>query len=283
MNEKIKVAIVYDFDGTLAAGNMQEYDFIPAVGKKSEEFWSESTAMAEKQDGDIILGYLYHMIKEAKNRNISLKRESFQESGSKVILFDGVKDWFTRINKYAKTRGVEVEHYINSSGIKEMIEGTPIAHEFKKIYACSFFYDVDGIAFWPSVVVNYTTKTQFLFKINKGIESVADVKKVNEYVPENNRRIPFKNMIYIGDGTTDIPCMRLTKMMGGHSIAVFDPATADNIDDIKNLITESRVDYIAPADYTASSPIDNLVKKIIDKIKLDDSLTDYKLQETNTF
>lgn len=272
-NERVKIAIVYDFDGTLAAGNIQEYDFIPAVGKKNEEFWSESTQIAEEQDGDSILGYMYHMIKEAKNRNISLKRESFRESGSKVVLFDGVKEWFSRINRYGRNRGVEVEHYINSSGIKEMIEGTSIAHEFKKIYACSFFYDVDGIAFWPSVVVNYTTKTQFLFKINKGIESVADIEKVNEYVPEQDRRIPFKHMIYVGDGLTDIPCMRLTKMMGGHSIAVYGDK---NEESVKRLIDEDRVDFIATTNYSPNSEMDTIIKAIIDKIKLDHTLTKLK-------
>ena len=154
-----------------------------------------------------------------------------RESGSKVRLFDGVKEWFGRINAYAEERGLKIEHYINSSGIKEMIEGTPIAHEFKKIYACSFFYNVDGVAFWPSVVVNYTTKTQFLFKINKGIESVSDNIEINRYIPEDKRRIPFGRMIYIGDGTTDIPCMRLVKQMGGYSIAVYNSGSQRKIDE----------------------------------------------------
>ena len=190
MENSLRIAIIYDFDGTLAPGNMQEYDFIPAVGKDNEEFWQESSAMAEQHYWDTILSYLYHMIKEAKNKNVSLRKEAFRESGSKVSLFEGVREWFPRINAYALQRGIELEHYINSSGIKEMIEGTPIAHEFKKIYACSFFYDVDGVAFWPSVVVNYTTKTQFLFKINKGIGSVADNVQLNRAVPEEKRRIP---------------------------------------------------------------------------------------------
>lgn len=275
MRDKTIVAIIYDFDGTLSPRNMQEYDFIPAVGRKSEEFWSDSSNMANEQDGDTILGYMYHMLKEATNRNISLKRESFKESGSKVELYNGVKEWFSRINKYAKKHNIEIEHYINSSGIKEMIEGTSIAHEFKKIYACSFFYNIDGIAFWPSVVVNYTTKTQFLFKINKGIESVADIEQVNNYVPENKRRIPFKQMIYIGDGLTDIPCMRLTKMMGGHSIAVYNPEMQE-LNNINKLLEEQRVDYVSAAEYTVGSKLDKIVKKIIDKIDLDNSLEELK-------
>ncbi|HIS34295.1 MAG TPA: haloacid dehalogenase-like hydrolase [Candidatus Avirikenella pullistercoris] len=276
MENSLRIAIIYDFDGTLAPGNMQEYDFIPAVGKDNEEFWQESSAMAEQQDGDTILAYLYHMIKEAKNKNVSLRKEAFRESGSKVSLFEGVREWFPRINAYALQRGIELEHYINSSGIKEMIEGTPIAHEFKKIYACSFFYDVDGVAFWPSVVVNYTTKTQFLFKINKGIESVADNVQVNRYVPEEKRRIPFKHMIYIGDGLTDIPCMRLVKQMGGYSIAVYNTSSEKKIEEIRKLIDDNRVDFVAPAHYTNHSEIDLLVKKIIDKIYIDNSLSNMK-------
>lgn len=270
------VAIIYDFDGTLAPGNMQEYDFIPAVGKRSEEFWQESSQMAESQDGDTILAYLYHMIKEANNRDVSLRREAFRESGSKVKLFNGVQEWFSRINSYAEKKGLVIEHYINSSGIKEMIEGTSIAHEFKKIYACSFFYNVDGVAFWPSVVVNYTTKTQFLFKINKGIESVSDNIEINKYIPEEKRRIPFSRMIYVGDGTTDIPCMRLVKQMGGYSIAVYNKDSQRKVDDIHKLVDDGRVDFVAPADYSPSSGIDTIVKQIIDKIAINLSLENLK-------
>lgn len=261
-----KVAIIYDFDGTLAPGNIQEYDFIPAVGKDNSEFWRESTALAIEQDGDTILAYMSKMLMGAKSSGISLKRSAFMESGSKVDLFSGVKEWFCRINSYGKEHGLEIKHYINSSGIKEMIEGSSIAHEFEKIYACSFFYDVDGIAYWPSVVVNYTTKTQFLFKINKGITSVHDDVEVNRYVPEDKRDIPFQRMIYIGDGMTDIPCMRLVKQLGGYSIAVYNPKSKKKIREIKKLISDGRVDYVAEANYDEQGQIDTLVKGIIDKI-----------------
>ncbi|MDE7134008.1 MAG: haloacid dehalogenase-like hydrolase, partial [Rikenellaceae bacterium] len=212
----------------------------------------------------------------ANNRDVSLRREAFRESGSKVRLFDGVKEWFSRINAYAAERGITIEHYINSSGIKEMIEGTPIAHEFKKIYACSFFYNVDGVAFWPSVVVNYTTKKQFLFKINKGIESVSDNIEINRYVPEEKRRIPFSRMIYIGDGTTDIPCMRLVKQMGGYSIAVYNSRSQRKVDDIRKLVDDGRVDFVAPADYRPSSGIDTVVRRIIDRISINLSLEELR-------
>ena len=226
MEFRFTIALIYDFDGTLAPGNMQEYDFIPAVGKSNKEFWTEANTLAEEQDADMVLTYMARMLQEAKSKGLSLRREAFQDSGRRVTLYKGVKEWFARINAYGAAHGIRILHYINSSGMKEIIEGTQIAHEFRKIYACSFLYDVDGIAYWPAVAVNYTNKTQFIFKINKGVESVFDSKMVNRYIPENERPVPFKHMIYVGDGTTDIPCMRLVKNFGGHSIAVYNPASA---------------------------------------------------------
>ena len=183
-----------------------------------------------------------------------------------------MREWFGRINAYGAAKGIRILHYINSSGIKEIIEGTPIASEFRKIYACSFLYDVDGIAYWPAVAVNYTNKTQFIFKINKGVESVYDGKAVNRFIPEEKRPVPFKHMIYFGDGTTDIPCMRLVKSSGGHSIAVYNPASDDERMDRKSLIRENRVNHVCAADYTEGSELDKVVKTIIDKID-----ADYKL------
>ena len=269
---KITAALIYDFDGTLAPGNMQEYDFIPAVGQSNREFWNDANSLAEEQDADMVLTYMARMIQEAKSKGLSLKREAFQESGRNIRLFPGVKEWFGRINAYAAARGVRVLHYINSSGLKEMIEGTPIASEFRKIYACSFLYDVDGIAYWPAVAVNYTNKTQFIFKINKGVESVSDCKLVNQYIEERERPVPFSRMIYVGDGTTDIPCMRLVKNSGGHSIAVYNPDQKGARKEMASLIHDNRVSHVCPADYSEGSDMDILVKTIIDKIDLDDRL-----------
>lgn len=272
MEKQIKVALIYDFDGTLSAGNMQEYDFIPTVGKANKEFWAESNEIALEQDADQILAYMYKMIHEAKNKGLSLKKEAFRNSGAKISLYDGVSEWFSRINKYAAKRGIVVEHYINSSGIKEMIEGTPIAHEFKKIYACSFLYDVDGVAYWPAVAVNYTNKTQFIFKINKGVESVYDSVEVNRFIEESDRPIPFRNMIYFGDGTTDIPCMKLVKQQGGHSIAIYDPVNG-NRTTMGELIRDNRVSYVCAADYSPGKEIDTVVKAVLDKIETDHKLS----------
>ncbi|MCD8101095.1 MAG: haloacid dehalogenase-like hydrolase [Alistipes sp.] len=272
METTVTVALIYDFDGTLSPGNMQEYDFIPTVGKSNREFWQDSNDLALEQDADPILAYMYKMLHEARSTGLSLRRDAFVASGAKISLYDGVEEWFGRINAYAAGQGVTVHHYINSSGLKEMIEGTPIAHEFRKIYACSFLYDVDGVAYWPAVAVNYTNKTQFIFKINKGVESVYDSKEVNRYIPESQRPVQFRHMIYFGDGTTDIPCMRLVKAQGGHSIAVYNPANKATRTASERLVRDNRVNFVCPADYTESSDIDRVVKTVIDKIVSDRKL-----------
>ncbi len=272
MDYRFNIALIYDFDGTLAPGNMQEYDFIPAVGKSNKEFWTEANTLAEEQDADMVLTYMARMLQEAKSKGLSLRREAFQESGRRVTLYKGVREWFERINAYGAARGIRILHYINSSGMKEIIEGTEIAHEFRKIYACSFLYDVDGIAYWPAVAVNYTNKTQFIFKINKGVESVSDTKLVNQYLEEEKRPVQFKHMIFIGDGTTDIPCMRLVKSQGGHSIAVYNPSNQGSFEAMRKLIDEGRATYVCPADYTEGGEIDKLVKTIIDKIYTDNKI-----------
>ena len=277
MSNRPTIALIYDFDGTLSPGNMQEYDFIPAVGKSNKEFWHEANSLAEEQDADGILTYMTKMIQAAKSKGLSLRREAFQESGRKIELYEGVKEWFARVNAYGAERGMKVVHYVNSSGLTEIIEGTEIAHEFRKIYACKFLYDVDGIAYWPGVAVNYTNKTQFIFKINKGVESVYDSTLVNRYIDEKDRPVPFSNMIYVGDGMTDIPCMRLVKNFGGHSIAVYNPQDKGARKDMATLIRDNRVNHVCPADYSENSEIDTVVKAIIDKI-----CTDHKLSLLET-
>ena len=272
------VALIYDFDGTLSPGNMQEYDFIPAVGKSNREFWEESNETAREQDGDPILAYMYHMLHEAKSSGKSLRYEAFVQSGARIGLYDGVREWFSRINAYGASKWLEIHHFINSSGLREMIEGTPIAHEFRKIYACSFLYDVDGVAYWPAVAVNYTNKTQFIFKINKGIESVYDSHRINEYIEEEERPVPFRRMIYFGDGTTDIPCMRLVKQQGGHSIAVYNPSSERNRQTSERLLHDQRVNYGCPADYRVDRPIDRLVHAIIDRIASDENLRKFYMK-----
>lgn len=270
MNKIHTVALIYDFDGTLSPGNMQEFGFIQAIGKEPEGFWKKSALLSESQDASEILCYMKLMLDEAKASNIKIRREDFRKFGAKIPLYDGVTEWFRLINRYGEQKGVNIVHYINSSGLTEMIEGTSIYHEFEKVFACSFLYE-DGVATWPAVAIDYTGKTQFLFKINKGVHSIRDHKLVNEYVPEKNRPVPFANMIYFGDGATDIPCMRLVKQFGGHSIAVYNPKT-DSRQKAEKLIQEQRVNFACPADYTRYGRIYRIVTSIIDKIVADQTL-----------
>ena len=269
MRKKPIVALIYDFDGTLSPGNMQEFGFIQAIGKSAGEFWTKSNEIAEEQDASNILSYMKLMVDEARTAGIHLRRENFMRFGNDIELFEGVCEWFSIVNEYGRSRGVKVEHYINSSGLTEMIEGTPIAREFKKIFACSFLYNKEGEAIWPAVAVDYTAKTQFLFKINKGIFSVRDNKKVNDSRDDEKKRVPFSHMMYFGDGETDVPCMKIVKNFGGHSIAVYNPEIPRKKGVAQRLLRQKRVNFITPAMYTKESRTFKLVCSVIDKIKAD--------------
>ena len=258
------VAIMYDFDHTLSDKDMQEYAYIPDISMSSKEFWAKCSEMGREYNMDYILAYMYVMINEARGKTL-FTHDTLLEQGRRIQFFDGVEGWFDRINAYGKAHGIEVEHYIISSGLKKIIEGTSIARYFKEIYACDFCYNDRGEPFWPSMAVNYTSKTQFLFRINKGALDVVDDTTINAWIPDKERRIPFSNMVYIGDGFTDVPCMKLTKSEGGHSIAVYQ----DKPDSARAMIDAGRVDFMLPADYTEGGELDKVVKGIIDKIDAD--------------
>jgi phosphoserine phosphatase len=221
----IPFAICYDFDGTLAPGNMQERDFIPQIGMTRKSFWDEVRARCKQHEADNILIYMALMLEKARAAHVPVRRRDFVNYGKGLKLFRGAEGWFERINRYGRAGGFRVTHHIISSGIREMIMGTVIKKHFKDIYASSYCYDHHGVAEWPALALNYTTKTQFLFRINKGEHNVYEHEKINQYVAPEERPVPFTNMIFIGDGETDIPCFRLVKEQGGHSIAVFQPHT----------------------------------------------------------
>ena len=260
-------ALIYDFDKTLCTKDMQEYGFIPSLGMTAEEFWREVNALTDRKQMDNILAYMYLMVEKSRERALPVTRKTFEELGAGVEFFPGVMSWFERINRFGADRGVDIQHYIVSSGIREIIEGTPIAAHFKKIYACEFMYGADGAIRWPKFAVNYTAKTQFLFRINKGVLDIDShsAVRLNRFTPENERPIPFANMIYIGDGLTDVPCMKLVKSHGGQSIAVYDPAQGDSL--ARSLRHDNRVNFIAPADYEAGEPLERVVQAIIEKIR----------------
>ena len=253
------------------------------IGEDKDKFWNETAQMAEKQDADNILIYMLLMLQKAKAKGMPIKRHDFTEYGKSVKLCEGVIEWFNNINKFGEEHGVQIEHFINSSGMKEIIEGTPIAHEFKQIFASCYYYDNLGNAIWPAAAVNYTNKTQFLFKINKGIESIRDSIIINDSMPEDEKRVHFTNMIYFGDGETDVPCMKLIKQLGGTAIAVFEPDNEKKKESAKKLLSQKRVDYICPAIYTKEENLDKLVKSIICKIKADENLRILKRELSNEF
>ena len=266
-------AIVYDFDGTLAAGDCAQHGLLPAIGiEDPTSFWDTVKEKAKETDSDEILTYLGCLASEADrvNKADQLSPLKLREHGSSIPLFPGVVDWFGRINDHASSLGIVLEHYIVSSGIEEMIRGTEIASYFRQIFGCRYQYDgTTGKATWPAVAINYTTKTQYIFRVNKGILNSYDNEEVNRFVEHNERRVPFENIVYIGDGDTDIPCMRLVKDQGGCSIAVFNPESwgqQKTSVKIGKLIAEDRVSFVTPGDYTSGSQLDVTIQGVINRI-----------------
>ncbi len=266
------LAICYDFDKTLSPEDMQAQGYIQSIGYTVQDFWDECNRIGNENEMDPNLAYMYLMIARSRGK-VLFTRETLRENGGKVKLFPGVDTWFDRINSYGEEHGLTVEHYIISSGLKEMIEGTRIADRFAKIYASSFLYDDAGVAVWPAQAVNFTNKTQFLFRIEKGALDVND-NAVNNYYQPGNMRIPFRNMVYIGDSDTDIPCMKLVNLNGGHSIGVYNNETK-NKKKVYKMLSENRIRYFAPADYTDGSRLELLVKQIIDRTVANEVLQRY--------
>lgn len=256
------VAIMYDFDKTLCTRDMQEYTFIPSVGMQPSEFWNHTAEVAAEQTMDSILTYMYCMVETAHQSGNPLTRETLVKCGKDIEYHPGVEGWFERINRYAEEAGVEVEHYVLSSGLKEIIEGTSIAKYFKRIYACEFLYK-DGQAYWPKMAVNYTNKTQFVYRINKGVLDINNDTDLNNSRPDSEKRVFFSNMIYIGDGLTDVPCMKLVKSEGGHSIAIYQKNQEEKA---APLLRHERVDWMFEADYREGSELDNTMKLLLEDL-----------------
>ena len=264
------LAICYDFDKTLSPDNMQAQGYIQDIGCEIDDFWAESDQLAKENGMDSNLAYMYLMAEKARG-SLVLTRELLEDYGSRVALYPGVESWFERMRAFGLAHGVKVEHYILSSGLKEMIEGTSLAKQgaFDAIFASSFYFGPNGVARWPAQAVNYTNKTQFLFRIKKGVLDINDP-RVNDYFPDDQIRVPFRNMVYLGDSATDIPCMKVVNSYGGHSIGVYDPSAG--MEQVKKLLSEDRVRYIAPADYREGGLLDQLLKEIILKTYADEIL-----------
>ena len=270
------VAFLYDFDKTLCTTDMQDYAFIPSLGMTPKEFWAEANGFGRGNRIDGILAYMYTMIREAEKRNRPFTREDLVEKGRSIVLFPGVEDWFRRINAFGEAQGVQVEHYIISSGLREIIEGSSISGEFKEIYASEFYYDEAGKPVWPKLTVNFTAKTQFVYRINKGVLDVSDDKTLNDSMPDDSKRVPFTNMVYMGDGLSDVPCMKMMRAYGGQAIAVYQESNRVGVED---LLAKGRVDFIFPADYSEDTALDLTVKNIIRKMSIVDRLWEENVQQ----
>lgn len=267
--ERPVIAIMYDFDKTLCTKDMQDYGFIPSLQMQPSEFWQKANDFGSSAEMDGILAYLYTMIEECKRKGIPLTREKLIENGRSVELYPGVREWFERINLYGAVQGVQIEHYVISSGLKEIIEGSGIADKFTKIFACEFLYDENGNALWPKTAVNYTNKTQFVYRINKGVLDISNDIDLNRSMPDDSKRVPFSNMIYIGDGLSDVPCMKMMKAYGGCAIAVYQDSNKHKVEE---LLLGDRVDFIFPADYSEHSRLNKTVHNIIKKMAISDEL-----------
>jgi phosphoserine phosphatase len=262
------LAIAYDFDGTLAPGNMQEHQFLPDIGMTPAAFWAEVRGIAEKHQADEVLVYMNLMLRKARAHNVPVRREDFKARGKTIQLFEGVLEWFGRMNEYAKARGVTLKHFLISSGNEEIFAGTPIAKRFEAVFASKYLFDANGVAQWPALAINYTTKTQYLFRINKGVKDISDNAAVNQFVPKADRPVPFENMVFIGDGATDIPCFRLVKEQGGLAVAVYTPGKKGGRGKADQYRKDGRVHAVVPAIYTDGSDADKIIKAQIDLVSV---------------
>ena len=263
------IAFLYDFDKTLCTTDMEDYAFIPSLGYTPAEFWGRANAFGWENRMDGLLAYMYTMIQECAAQNIKLDRAFLNHCGESIQLFPGVREWFARINAFGESLGVQVEHYVISSGLREIIEGSGIAQEFREIYACEFYYNENGDACWPKLDVNFTNKTQFVYRINKGILDVSRDKELHDSMPDDSKRVPFTNMIYMGDGLSDVPCMKMMRAYGGQAIAVYQ---ASNRQGVEKLLADGRVDFIFPADYREGMELDRTVRDILRKMTITDRL-----------
>ena len=261
-----KIAIIYDFDGTLTPKTMQEYTLLPRMGIKSKNFWDDIVKETRETGAESMMVYMRHLLDYAEKKNIAISKKEFYKMAKNIEYYNGVQTWFDRVNKYVKKISkskVIIEHYIISAGHLEILEGISIKKYIKKIFASEYYFDKNDNAVFPKIVVTDTTKTQYIFRINKGKINLSE--SINEHMEEKQRPIPFDNMIYIGDGLTDVPSMALIKKEGGHSIAVFQK-NQEQIRISKSLLKANRVDFIAPANFSDKSELYKNMLLLIDYV-----------------
>ena len=264
------IALVYDFDGTLSPQPMQEYTVLPKIGIEPAAFWAKVNREARETESDPMLVYMRHILEALERERVDVKRGDFAAMARAIEYFPGVATWFGRMNAYVKKRSkgrARLRHYLISAGQKEILDGASIRRHFKRIYASEYHFNHHGVATFPKFLVTDTLKTQFLFRINKGVEAVTE--SINEHMPEADRAIPFQNMVYVGDGMTDVPSMTVTKKNGGHTVAVYDPGSEKGRATGAKLLDAGRVDFVAEADYRAGSKLARRVELLLDAIVAD--------------
>ena len=261
MNKKI--ALCYDFDGTLCTGYMQNQKLIPDCKIDIGKFWSEVIDYSNKNKVDPTLSYMLILENKMHEANLEISRENFIKYGKELELFPGVNDWFKRIKNFGKEKNVDVEHYIISSGLTNMIEGCSFVNELNRVYACEYIFK-NGRGLWPKLSVNYSNKVQFLYRIHKGAFEVNDQEGVNEkkYFGDHIH-VPFENMIFFGDGETDVPTFNVLNKNNGKSICIYEDKNQKSIDIAKKLFSDGRIHHLVKNDYQENSEVDVLVKEII--------------------
>lgn len=265
-NAQNTIAMIYDFDGTLTPRPMQDYAILPQLKLDAAAFWDEVGTEAKQTGAENMLVYMRKLLEKAQEAHVHIRKEDYANLAANIRYYRGVEEWFALINQYvqARTQAVNIKHYIISAGMKEILDGISIGQHFAQIYASEYYFDFRGIATFPKLVITDTSKTQYLFRINKGIEDLRD--NINGHMPEALRPIPFKNMIYLGDGLTDVPSMALTLKEGGHAVAVFDDQNQHQHQVCQQLLHAKRVDFIAPADYQAGSVLHQRIQLLLNQL-----------------
>lgn len=263
------IGLIYDYDQTLSPNYMQDEVLFPHFGINPTQFWKKSRELVDSEGYDGELAYLKALLDYlAMDRptNADLRR-----LGGNLKFYPGLPALFEELNVVLTDQhcmlGIKVEHYIVSSGLKALLDGSQLAPHVKKIFGCEFGEDADGRITFPKRVISHTTKTQYLFRINKGM--LEPNEDVNDHMAPELRPIPFQNMIYVGDGPTDVPCFTLMKKYGGHALAVYNP-TETNRSSFKKCYQLSaladRVKHIAPADYRPGSHLRLLLEEMVTEI-----------------
>ena len=274
------IGIIYDYDQTLSPNYMQDEVLFPHFGINAAQFWKKSRELVDDEGYDGELAYLKSMLDYlAMDRPTNAELRTL---GANLKFYKGLPEMFEEmdgmLNDQHRMYGIKIEHYIVSSGLKALLDGSKLAPYVKRIFGCEFGEDKDGRITFPKRVISHTTKTQYIFRINKGMLEPTD--DVNDHMAPELRPIPFHNMIYVGDGPTDVPCFTLMKKYGGHALAVYNPDD-ENRSSFRKCYQLSahadRLKHIAPADYRAGGHLRLLLEEMA--LEIADGIVRKKRQE----